>query len=137
MISPEVYLKRPISNFEESRLDRILARAADREVKIFILLYNESSFLTNGSALCKGDPREDIPERQGLETSPGASFPPSASHHEKVVIVDQRMAFNGRHGIFAMGRFDTSAHLIADNDPLRHPGIDYNNMRISDFASVR
>ena len=53
MISPEFYLKRPISEYGGSRLDRTLARAADRNVKIFILLYNESSFLINDSADAK------------------------------------------------------------------------------------
>ena len=39
-VSPEVYLKRPVIDHYESRLDRVLAKAAERDVKIFILLYN-------------------------------------------------------------------------------------------------
>ena len=35
------------------------------------------------------------------------------------------------------GRYDTCDHLIDDNDPSFHPGIEYNNCRINDFVNVR
>ena len=54
------------------------------------------------------------------------------SHHEKVVIIDQKTAFMGGLDL-CYGRFDTSAHPINDNNPEFYPGIDYNNVRIKDF----
>lgn len=45
-----MYLKRPIPKYEESRLDKVLFNAADRGVKIKILLYWEAeNFLTLNS----------------------------------------------------------------------------------------
>ena len=49
---------------------------------------------------------------------------------------DQRLAFVGGLDM-CYGRYDTSSHLITDNDPLRYPGIDYNNCRIRDLTNVR
>lgn len=52
-ISPEFQLVRPVSKHREKRLDQLLKRAADRGVRVFVLVYNESSFLTNDSAYVK------------------------------------------------------------------------------------
>ena len=40
-LSPELYLRRPPSKFQEYRLDRMLAAAAERGVKINIVVYKE------------------------------------------------------------------------------------------------
>lgn len=40
-ICPELYLRRPIENYPESRLDLVLERAAKRGVKIHIVLFKE------------------------------------------------------------------------------------------------
>ena len=52
-ISPEFQLLRPVSKNKDKRLDLLLKAAAERKVKIFILVYNESSFLHNDSAYVK------------------------------------------------------------------------------------
>jgi hypothetical protein len=52
-ISPEFQLIRPVSLNKEKRLDTLLKRAVGRGLKIFILVYNESSFLNNDSAYVK------------------------------------------------------------------------------------
>jgi phospholipase D1/2 len=52
-ISPEFQLMRPLSRHREKRLDLLLKGAADRNVKVFVLVYNESSFLHNDSAYVK------------------------------------------------------------------------------------
>lgn len=40
-VSPELYLRRPIEQHKESRLDKVLLRAAKRGVKIHIILFKE------------------------------------------------------------------------------------------------
>ena len=49
-LAPEFYLKRPIPKNEDSRVDRVLIRAAQRGVKVRIIVYWESNrFLTINS----------------------------------------------------------------------------------------
>ena len=49
-VSPEFHLVRPCTKFNEKyRLDRLLKKSAEKNVKIYILVYYESSFLTNDS----------------------------------------------------------------------------------------
>lgn len=62
------------------------------------------------------------------------------AHHEKLVIVDQHVAFLG--GIdLSYGRWDTIQHPIADahcdnEEQIVFPGQDYNNGRVMDFKDV-
>lgn len=58
------------------------------------------------------------------------------SHHEKAVIVDQRVALMGGLDL-AYGRFDNSDHSISSNSKEMYPGIEYNNNRIKDFNEVQ
>ena len=44
--SPEIYLKRPIEDFPQSRLDLTLKRACERGVEVFIILYQGINNLT-------------------------------------------------------------------------------------------
>mmetsp|Transcript_19120 Transcript_19120/g.18770 ORF Transcript_19120/g.18770 Transcript_19120/m.18770 type:complete len:104 (+) Transcript_19120:339-650(+) len=61
------------------------------------------------------------------------------SHHEKIVVIDQSIAFLGGLDI-CMGRWDTKKHSLKDlkDDKGRHyfPGLDYSNSRVSDFKNV-
>ena len=62
------------------------------------------------------------------------------SHHEKLCIVDNKMAAMG--GLDAcFGRWDTRNHPLADVHPTEwfkslFPGQDYNNSRVMDFQTV-
>lgn len=58
------------------------------------------------------------------------------SHHEKVIIVDQKVALMGGLDL-CYGRYDSPEHPVSKNDKLMYPGIDYNNVRIKDFMEVR
>ncbi|CAO3621262.1 unnamed protein product [Cunninghamella echinulata] len=63
------------------------------------------------------------------------------SHHEKFVVIDNKIAFLG--GIdLCFGRWDTNAHRLADftdEDPLLElfPGQDYSDARVRDFEEVK
>lgn len=53
-VCPELYLRRPIENHPESRLDLVLEKAAKRGVKIHIVLFKEyKGPMTNDSEYAK------------------------------------------------------------------------------------
>lgn len=52
--SPEVYLRRPIEDFPDSRIDRVLTKIAQKGVNIYVILYREiEEALYNNSARVK------------------------------------------------------------------------------------
>lgn len=110
-ISPEFSLIRPCEGKNKDyRLDNLLARTAQKGVKIYIVVYYESSFLTNDSAYT-------IEALQALHTNikvlrhPQIVLPTYWSHHEKLVVIDQSFAFLGGLDI-CYGRYDDPSHHI-------------------------
>lgn len=111
-LSPEVYLKRPITSDHKWRLDVLLKRKAECGIKIFVQLFKEvrqalgiNSYYTK-ETLLKLHP-ENI---KVLRHPDGITL---WSHHEKCVVVDQRIAFLG--GIdLCYGRWDTTSHRLTD-----------------------
>lgn len=75
--------------------------------------------------------REPLPTVQlGLRTHRRIHFrldgvhPPGASHHQKIVVIDDQIAFSG--GLdFAIRRWDTSTHPAADPDRVDPAGVPY------------
>ena len=155
-MSPEMFLIRPVdvnkyqnlpdksaltvkSEEELSRLCDILNYIAKKGVKIYILLYCEFSLaLTLDSKHTKTfltglDPNIMITRH------PKKAFDLLWSHHEKLVIIDQKTAFIGGLDL-CWGRYDTHDHPIAEPENLdgvySFPGIDYSNARIIDFFNV-
>lgn len=62
------------------------------------------------------------------------------AHHEKLCLIDQRIAFMGGLDL-CFGRWDTTQHAISDVHPsnidmIVFPGQDYNNARVMDFIDV-
>ncbi|KAI1660886.1 phospholipase D/nuclease [Daldinia decipiens] len=62
------------------------------------------------------------------------------AHHEKLCLVDRRIAFMGGLDM-CFGRYDTNSHPIADAHPgnldaIVFPGQDFNNARVYDFEGV-
>ncbi|GAU94669.1 hypothetical protein RvY_06398-2 [Ramazzottius varieornatus] len=118
-LSPEIYMKRPITQGERWRLDRILQRRAEAGVKIYVLLYREVSLaLTINSyhskaILTSRHPNIKVqrhPEHIGANVW-------LWSHHEKTVIIDQKIGFLG--GIdLCFGRWDDHLYRLADVGPL-------------------
>ncbi|CAD5118946.1 DgyrCDS7620 [Dimorphilus gyrociliatus] len=111
-LSPEVYLKRPITQDHKWRLDVLLKRKAECGIKIFVQLFKEvkqalgiNSYYTK-ETLLKLHP-ENI---KVLRHPDGITL---WSHHEKCVVVDQRIAFLGGIDI-CYGRWDTSSHRLTD-----------------------
>ena len=111
-LSPEIYMKRPVVHGNKWRLDTLLQRKAEEGVKVFVLLYKEVELalginsLYSKKMLCSKHPNIQVlrhPDHvKGTATLLWA-------HHEKLVIVDQSLAFVG--GIdLCYGRWDDEQH---------------------------
>lgn len=115
-ISPELYLCRPITAGHEWRLDCILKRKAEEGVKIFILVYKEVEFaLDIDSAYTKAklmSLHSNIKVLRHPDHITGAGVMRWA-HHEKLVVIDQKVAFIGGLDL-CFGRWDNSFHALTD-----------------------
>ncbi|KAI8064502.1 hypothetical protein BC940DRAFT_305884 [Gongronella butleri] len=142
-LSPELYLRRPPSQFPEFRLDEVLKRKAEEGVKIFIVVYKEvKQAMTLDSRYTKDALQSQHPNIVVLrhpDHEIGGTF--FWSHHEKFVVIDNQIAFLG--GIdLCYGRWDTHSHPLADTHlgvPVgdNFPGQDYSNARVRDFEDVK
>ncbi|XP_077999833.1 phospholipase D1-like [Glandiceps talaboti] len=114
-LSPEIYMKRPVTEGHMWRLDQILKRKAESGVKVFVLLYKEvemalglkSSYSKH--TLMRLHP--NIMVMRHPDHVPGGVL--LWAHHEKSVIIDQTIAFLG--GIdLCYGRWDDFSHRLVD-----------------------
>ncbi|XP_053566112.1 phospholipase D1 [Bombina bombina] len=114
-LSPEIFLKRPVVEGNRWRLDCILKRKAQQGVKIFVMLYKEVELALGINS--------EYSKRTLLRVHPNIKVmrhPDHMSssvylwaHHEKLVVIDQSVAFVG--GIdLAYGRWDDDEHRLTD-----------------------
>ncbi|XP_059776511.1 phospholipase D1 isoform X1 [Balaenoptera ricei] len=114
-LSPEIFLKRPVVEGNRWRLDCILKRKAQQGVRIFIMLYKEVELaLGINSEYSK---RTLIHLHPNIKVMRHPDHVSSSvylwAHHEKLIIIDQSMAFVG--GIdLAYGRWDDNEHRLTD-----------------------
>uniref|UniRef100_A0A1A8MBK0 Phospholipase n=1 Tax=Nothobranchius pienaari TaxID=704102 RepID=A0A1A8MBK0_9TELE len=113
-LSPEVFLKRPATN-NYWRLDEILKRKAEQGIKVCVMLYKEVEMALGINS--------DYSKRSLMNMHPNIKVmrhPDHVSsvvvfwaHHEKMVAIDQTVAFVG--GIdLAFGRWDDSQYRLSD-----------------------
>jgi phospholipase D1/2 len=107
-LCPELFLKRPSTNFEH-RLDKILLKKASEGVRVYVLLYKEIKLALNLMSLrAKSVLTENFTNPNIFVLRDPNQSPQSLtmwSHHEKSVIIDQTIAFLG--GIdLCFGRWD-------------------------------
>ena len=154
-LSPELFLRRPPYFHQEFRLDQTIKRAAERGVKIYVIVYKEvSQALTCNSAHTKHALRRLCPEGQPghgniyvlrhpdhnvFENMGDMTF--YWAHHEKFMVIDYHLGFIGGLDM-CYGRWDMRQHLLADVHPSGvqnevFPGQDFNNNRIMDFQTVQ
>lgn len=114
-LSPEIFLKRPVMEGNHWRLDYILKRKAVQGVKIFVMLYKELELalgINSGYSkrtLVKLHPNIKVMRHPDHVSSTVYLW----AHHEKLVIIDQSVAFVG--GIdLAYGRWDDQEHRLTD-----------------------
>ncbi|XP_075717731.1 phospholipase D1 [Rhinoderma darwinii] len=114
-LSPEIFLKRPVVEGNRWRLDCILKRKALQGVKIFIMLYKEVELALGINSeyskrtLMRVHPNIKVMRHPDHMSSSVYLW----AHHEKIVVIDQSVAFVG--GIdLAYGRWDDDEHRLTD-----------------------
>ncbi|XP_034718700.1 phospholipase D1-like [Etheostoma cragini] len=114
-LSPEIFLKRPVVEGNRWRLDCILKRKAQQGVRIFVMLYKEVELaLGINSGYSK---RTLLQLHPNIKVMRHPNHVSSAvylwAHHEKIIVIDQSVAFVG--GIdLAYGRWDDREHRLTD-----------------------
>ncbi|XP_014824684.1 PREDICTED: phospholipase D2 [Poecilia mexicana] len=113
-LSPEIFLKRPATD-NRWRLDEILKRKAEKGVKVCVLLYKEVEMALGINS--------DYSKRTLMNMHPNIKVmrhPDHVSstvvlwaHHEKMVAIDQTVAFVGGLDL-AFGRWDDREYRLAD-----------------------
>ncbi|XP_005802945.1 phospholipase D1-like [Xiphophorus maculatus] len=113
-LSPEIFLKRPATD-NHWRLDEILKRKAGEGVKVCVLLYKEVEMALGINS--------DYSKRTLMNMHPNIKVmrhPDHVSsavvlwaHHEKMVAIDQTVAFVGGLDL-AFGRWDDREYRLAD-----------------------
>ncbi|XP_045926803.1 phospholipase D1-like [Micropterus dolomieu] len=114
-LSPEIFLKRPVVEGNRWRLDCVLKRKAQQGVRIFVMLYKEVELaLGINSGYSK---RTLLHLHPNIKVMRHPDHVSSAvylwAHHEKIIVIDQSVAFVG--GIdLAYGRWDDREHRLTD-----------------------
>lgn len=115
-LSPEIFLKRGPQFDENLRLDKLLKKKAEEGVMIFILLYKEfsialglNSYYTKKTLM--SSPNIKIMRHPDRITTEMTEF--LWAHHEKLVVVDQSLAFVGGLDL-CYGRWDNGRHMLTD-----------------------
>ncbi|KAI9029631.1 hypothetical protein CLU79DRAFT_735104 [Phycomyces nitens] len=138
-LSPELYLQRPPKENDEYRIDRLLKRKASQGVMVYIVVYKDRSPLTLDSQHTVdwlGNIHPNIIVQRHASTTLWLW-----AHHEKIVVIDYRLAFIGGLDL-CFGRYDTPEHTLSDyyghhsSHKQVFPGQDYSNPRIKDFKNV-
>lgn len=114
-LSPEIFMKRPVVEGNRWRLDCILRRKAQQGVKIFVMLYKEVELaLGINSEYSKRTLKRLHPNIKVMRHPDHVSSTVYLwAHHEKLVVIDQSIAFVG--GIdLAYGRWDDNEHRLTD-----------------------
>ena len=154
-MSPELALKRPLSyktfldekndyrknlNFSNaSRLMDIFYLLAKKGVKIYILLFYEVDKVLSVNSLYTKNILMRLHENIKVTRHPKGISTLLWSHHEKLVIIDQKIAFVGGLDL-CWGRYDTNDHPIVEEknekELYNYPGSDYINERQVDLHEV-
>ena len=156
-MSPEVFLRRPVdmkiyenlkflepykpnNPNELTRLCDVLNYIAERGVRVYIQLYCEFSMALTLDSKHTKTMLTSFNKNIKVVRHPKKAFDLLWSHHEKLVIIDQKFAYVGGLDL-CWGRWDTHDHPIyePENDENKYfyPGIDYSNARIGDFMNVQ
>uniref|UniRef100_A0A8D3CBY6 Phospholipase n=1 Tax=Scophthalmus maximus TaxID=52904 RepID=A0A8D3CBY6_SCOMX len=123
-LSPEIFLKRPVVEGNRWRLDCILRRKAQQGVRIFVMLYKEVELaLGINSGYSKRTLLHLHPNIKVMRHPDHVSSSVYLwAHHEKIVVVDQSVAFVG--GIdLAYGRWDDREHRLTDVGSVTRSGV--------------
>lgn len=136
MITPYFLLKRPGKITDKTyRLDGVLESLAKRGVKIFIIAFKEPKMFVNNDSEHVELYLQSLHRNITVLRHPDNLIPLLWSHHEKMVIIDQKVGFMGGLDI-CYGRWDTPEHNLKDPGDV-WDGLEYNNYRTSDIYEPR
>ncbi|XP_020822230.1 phospholipase D2 isoform X1 [Phascolarctos cinereus] len=109
-LSPEIYLKRP-AHSEDWRLDIMLKKKAEEGVRVSVLLFKEVELaLGINSGYSKKALMQLHPNIKVMRHPDNVTL---WAHHEKLLVVDQAVAFMGGLDL-AFGRWDDLHYRITD-----------------------
>ncbi|CAD5217208.1 unnamed protein product [Bursaphelenchus xylophilus] len=115
-LCPEIYMRRPMAEGNHWRLDNVLKRQAEKGVRIFILIYKEFELTLNLNTVYAKKLLQKLHPNIKVMRHPDHYFGTGTffwSHHEKLLIIDQLIAFVGGLDL-CYGRWDNSTHVLAD-----------------------
>lgn len=138
-LSPEMYLMRSPLEYPQTQLLEVLGQLADRGVSVYVCIYKEVKFALTLNSIHTRDVLKARSDRIKVLRHPHRSVVGGEflwSHHEKIVCIDQQVAFIGGLDL-CFGRWDKASHPLFDSSPALWPGIDYSNSRVCDFAEVK
>lgn len=113
-------------------------------MKIYIILFREPTIALNLNSAHTKNSLTKLHPNIILIRHPKHVLPFLWSHHEKMVVIDQKIGFLGGLDI-CFGRMDNQRHLLYDQPHydqetreilFTFPGIDYSNIRVKDFYNV-
>ena len=137
-LSPQLYLRRPHNGELTWRLDQVLKRRAEDGIKIYIVLYKEVEVALQLKSeyvkMTMQSLHPNILVQRHPDHLPTREPTYFWAHHEKMCIVDSKIAFLGGLDM-CFGRWDTHTHRLADPTGIVWPGQDYNNPRRKDFVN--
>ena len=134
-MTPEVTLDRRGKNPDEwvqHQLDNILKELAEKGVQIRVLLWDNVEMVESLGSSKTQTHLEDLHENIKVMRH-SSSATAGMSHHQKIIVVDEYLAFVGGLDICS-NRWDTQSHPIVPSD--FYPGKDFYNPRFkstSDF----
>jgi len=129
-LSPGLVLKRGAfgASMDSFRLDNIILDAANRGVSVYIIIYNAPGFTgfdLQPTYVC--DFFNNLHPNIRTLMHPNNYVPSMWSHHQKLVVCDESVAFIG--GIdLCYGRYEDSDYSITDVNESKYPGRDYCNV---------
>jgi phospholipase D1/2 len=146
MLSPEILLQRGEEAVtrrqdETFQLGSLLRQKADDGVRVYVLLWSET--LDYGGAVNNTQTRDSLRELEAdgrnhrgcihvVLHTPALFW----THHQKILIVDQRLAFVGGMDL-CFGRWDDSSHSLTDVGlRQRFQGKDYYNPRLKELTDL-
>ena len=154
-LSPEVFLKRPVNvtpyldmiknniiindKIENmTRLMDVLNYKAKQGIQIYILIYNEFSMFVSTDSTHTQNTFNKLDKNIKLTRYPSLQTI-LWSNHEKLVIIDQVIAYIGGLDL-CWGRYDNNQHPIYEqtnpDNIYEFPFIDYSNSRIEDYSNL-
>ncbi|UJR16391.1 hypothetical protein I4U23_003294 [Adineta vaga] len=116
-LSPEIMMMRPTDD-ESFRLDNLLGKIADDGIRVYVLVFKEMSFAMGLNSLHTKRALIGKSKKGFIKVIRHPDHYPSGgvflwSHHEKLVIIDQKIAFVG--GIdLCFGRWDDDFMRLVD-----------------------